>query len=74
MRMDDLRKELREMRRLEQEMRRVEVELRRSQRKLKQDLLAGATIEPGVYYAELRLLPGRDPASKDPDGYELVVS
>jgi hypothetical protein len=43
-------------------------------RQIKEALLAGANVEPGRRYAELRLLPGRDPASKNPDDYELVVS
>lgn len=64
---DDLEKKLAEMRRLEQKLASV-------RKKMKVDLLAGATIEPGGLYAELRLLPGRDPSSKDPDDYDLIVS
>jgi hypothetical protein len=40
-------------------------------REMKKQILAGATIEPG---AELRLLPGRDSSSKDPDDYDLIFS
>jgi len=41
---------------------------------MKEQLLAGASIESGDVYAELRLLPGRDPSSKNPDDYDLILS
>jgi len=44
-----------------------------ARRRLKMALLASARIEPGRLTAELRRLPGRHPASTDPDDYDLVV-
>ncbi|MCU1239310.1 MAG: hypothetical protein JWO19_5897 [Bryobacterales bacterium] len=55
------------------ELRRMEKALDVKKRAMKEELLAGATVEPGDVYVELRLLPGRDPASKNPDDYDLVV-
>jgi hypothetical protein len=49
-------------------------ELDSFRRKMKEGLLAGATIEPGDLYAESCLLPGRDPSKKNPDAYDLIVS
>ena len=71
---DDPKNKLAELRRLEGLLRTSQQKLATAQRKLKQDPLAGATIEAGDLYAELRLLPGRNPSSKDPDDYDLVVS
>jgi hypothetical protein len=65
---------LEELGRREKSLRTQQRELQRVRRKMKEELLAGATIEPGALYAELRLLPGRDPSSKDPDDYELIFS
>jgi hypothetical protein len=71
---DDLKKDLADLRRLEERLNASERELVRVRRKMKEDLLAGATIENGDLYAELRLLPGRDPTSKNPDDYDLIIS
>jgi hypothetical protein len=70
----DRKLQIRELIRLEKELRLVEWESRRSERRLKQRLLAGAMMEPGRYYAEVRLRPEKDPASKNPDDYDLVIS
>jgi len=69
----DLKKKI-EMKGLEEDLRRLEKERENLERTIKERLLAGATIEPGVRRVELRLLPGRDPESKNPDDYALVVS
>lgn len=71
---DDLKQKLRELERQELELQRIEQELAVRRRAIKEALIAGLPIEPGAYYAELRLLPGRDPDSRDPDDYDLVVS
>ncbi|HEY6126850.1 MAG TPA: hypothetical protein VIW23_01595 [Candidatus Acidoferrum sp.] len=68
---DQLRARLDELRRMERDLRRQERELEAHHRRIKEQLLAGDTVEPGEFYAQLRLLPGRDPASKNPDDYEL---
>lgn len=73
--MDDrFRNELRDLERKQRELTRAQEELAAKQRRLKESLLAGAAVEPGARHAELRLLPGRDPSSKNPDDYELIVS
>jgi hypothetical protein len=64
---DDLEKKIDELKRTEKRLDAVN-------RQIKEALLAGANVEPGARYVELRLLPGRDPESKNPDDYELVVS
>ena len=71
---DDLKKKLEELRRIEKRLRADQRELDDLHRKMKEQLLAGATIEPGDLYAELRLLPGRDSSSKNPDDYDLICS
>lgn len=52
----------------------VQARLGGARNRLKEKLLAGARLEPGRLVAELRRLPGRNPASVNPDDYELVVS
>jgi hypothetical protein len=71
---DDLKKKLKELRRMEERLRADKRELDEMHRKMKEQLLAGGTVEPGDLCAELRLLPGRDPASKNPDDYDLIIS
>jgi hypothetical protein len=39
-------------------------------RQIKAELLGGATFQPG--WAQLKLLSGRDPSSKNPDDYDIV--
>jgi hypothetical protein len=70
---DDLKKKVEELKRIEERLRRGERELDNLRREMKEQLLAGAIIESGDLYAELRLLPGRDPASKNPDDYDLIL-
>ena len=70
---DDFKKKLDELGRIEERLRAEERELDTEKRKMKEQLLAGATVEPGHLYAELRLLSGRDPASKNPDDYDLIL-
>jgi hypothetical protein len=72
--MDDLAKKFQGIKRMERELQRRTQQRARAERTIKDELLTGATIELGNRYAELRLLPGRDPASKNPDDYDLVVS
>ena len=72
--MDDLAKKFQGIKRMERELQRLTQERARAERTIKDELLTGATIELGNRYAELRLLPGRDAASKNPDDYDLVVS
>jgi len=55
------------------ELRNAERKRERVQLKLKKRLLAGDSIEPGRFTAELRLLLGRKIGSKNPDDYELVL-
>jgi hypothetical protein len=55
----------------EERLRTQQRELDSVKREMKKQLLGGATIEPG---AELRLLLGRDPSSRDPDDYDLILS
>jgi hypothetical protein len=71
---EDLKKKLEELGRREKRLGTQQRELDSVKREMKKQLLAGATIEPGGLYAELRLLPGRDPSSKDPDDYDLILS
>jgi len=71
---EDLKKKLEELGRREERLRNQQRELDSMKGEIKKQLLAGATIEPGTLYAELRLLPGRDPSSKDPDDYDLILS
>ncbi len=68
---EDLKKKLEELGRREKRLRTQQRELDSVKREMKKQILAGATIEPGV---ELRKLPGRDPSSKDPDDYDLIFS
>ena len=68
---EDLKKKLEELGRREKRLRTQQRELDSVKREMKKQILTGATIEPG---AELRLLPGRDSSSKDPDDYELIFS
>jgi len=70
----DLKKKLEELGRIENRLRREERKLADLRRAMKEQLLAGASIESGNVYAELRLLPGRDPSSKNPDDYDLILS
>jgi hypothetical protein len=73
--MDDrFRNELRDLERKQRELTRAQEELAAIQRRLKESMLAGAMVETGARHAELRLLPGRDSSSKNPDDYELIVS
>jgi len=71
--MDDLAKKFQGMKPMERELQRLTQGRARAERTIKDELLPGATIELGNRYAELRLLPGRDPASKNPDGYDLCI-
>ena len=71
---DPFKRKLRGLERKQRELARTQKELAAMQRSLKESLLAGAKVEPGARYAELRLLPDRDPSSKNPDDYELIVS
>jgi hypothetical protein len=71
---EDLKKKLEELGRREKRLSTEQRELESVKREMKKRLLAGATIEPEALYAELRLLPGRDPSSKDPDDYDLILS
>jgi hypothetical protein len=71
---DRFRDGLRDLKRRERDLARAKEKLAALQKQLKEDLLADAGVEPGARYAELRLLPGRDPSSKNPDDYELIVS
>ena len=57
----NLKKKLEELGRIENRLRREERKLADLRRAMKEQLLAGASIESGDVYAELRLLPGRDP-------------
>ncbi len=41
-------------------------------RQIKTDLLGGATVQPKVLSAQLKLLSGRDPSSKRPDDYDVT--
>jgi hypothetical protein len=59
---------------LEKKIEELKAEFKKRETRIKKELLAGATIEHGAHYAELRLLPGRNPNSKNPDDYELVIS
>jgi len=70
---DDLKKRLEELQRMRERLRREQREFSAMNKRMKEQLLAGATVEPGGIYAELRLLPGRDPSSKNPDDYELIL-
>lgn len=70
---DDLKKRLEELARMEKRLRTEQRELDALQRRMKEQLLAGAAVEPGDLHAALRLLPGRDPSSKNPDDYELIL-
>jgi len=70
----DLKKKLEEQGRIENRLRREERKLANLRRAMKEQLLAGASIESGDVYAELRLLPGRDPSSTNPDDYDLILS
>jgi hypothetical protein len=70
----DLKKKLEELGRIENRLRREERKLADLRRAMKEQLLAGASIESGDVYAEVRLLPGRDPSSKNPDDYDLILS
>jgi hypothetical protein len=70
---DDLKQRLKELRRIEERLRTDQQELDDLHKKMKEQLLAGATVEPGDVYAELRLLLGRDSSSKNPDDYDLIL-
>ena len=71
---DDVKKKIKELKRLEEDLRRLEQERESLERAIKERLLAGATIEPGARDIELRTLPGREPGSKNPDDYALIIS
>jgi len=70
----DLKKKLEEQGRIENRLRREGRKLANLRRAMKEQLLAGASIESGDVYAELRLLPGRDPSSTNPDDYDPILS
>ena len=71
---EDLKKKLAALERKEKRLRAEQRGLDSMKREMKKQLLAGATIEPGAVCVELRLLPGRDPSSKNPDDYDLILS
>jgi len=71
---DDLEKKLRDLQRKQRELTLAEREVSTMERELKANLLAGATVDPGTRCVELRVLPGRDPSSRNPDDYELVIT
>ena len=71
---DNIKEKIEELKRLEEDLRRLERDCESRKRAIKEQLLAGAIVEPGAHYAELRLLPGREPGSRNPDDYALVVS
>ena len=62
----------RELRRLRQKLRQRRAELAEMEYGIKRALLSGAIVEPGRRL-RLRLLPGCDSASKNPDDYVLLV-
>lgn len=50
----------------------VNTQLEQDRNQLKTDLLAGATIEPGVIRGRLKLITGRPSSSRKPEDYEIT--
>jgi hypothetical protein len=72
-RVDEIEQKLKALQAASDKYTEFRTQLSSLERQIKTDLLEGATVQPGVLWAQLKLISGRNQSGKNPDDYDVTL-